>query len=265
MNHYQILGLEPGASDDDVKKAYRRLAMKHHPDRGGDEAEFKRIKDAYEAITNKTVEPFNQFQGFNDLNEMFNAGRRSGNQHFHFGSGWPGHVQNPDVNYNIHVTLEEAHSGFTKEVRFAMPGGQQKELQVTFPAGCSSDTKIRYHGEGGTLVANQPPGDLYVRLQILQHPVWTVANQELYATVNISVWDAMFGTSIEIMEIGGTLINVAIPSGSQPNSQLRLKGRGMNIRGMERGNAYLIIKVIIPKLEMDDRNKTIVDIQNKIQ
>lgn len=273
MDYYKVLGLSPGASEEEVKKAYRKLASKHHPDKGGDTAKFQEIQGAYEAIVSGKADQqhahsdwFQDFGqgGFQDLHEMFNMGRRAGGKNWTFNSGWHEDISNPDVNISIPCTLEEAHTGFTKTVEFTLPEGVDKQITVTFPPGSNKDIKIRYAGDGGRLMPQKPAGDLYVKLNIQPHKVWAVDRANLHATIKITVWQAMFGTTVEITDIGGTTIEVAVPAGSQPGSQLRLKNRGLNIRGSsERGNAFLTIEVAIPKLDPEDRFKTILDVENK--
>jgi curved DNA-binding protein len=271
MNHYRTLGLEPNASEEDVKKAYRKLAMKHHPDRGGDEAEFKKIKEAYEAIINGNTAAHQDFDprgfdAFNNLHEMFNMGRKAGARNWSFHGGWEEDSQNSDIRVKLPVSLEDAHNGFTRTMEFTTPSGIKKTLTVTFPAGTTKDIKIRYAGEGDTANPKLPPGDLYVSVDIHPHHIWNVDRSNLYTSIRITAWQAMFGTSVEIEEISGSTIEVNIPAGTQPGTQLRLRNRGMNIRGSsERGNAFLNIDVVVPKLDPDDRKKSIIDIENKTQ
>jgi curved DNA-binding protein len=267
MDYYKVLGLTRGASDDEVKQAYRKLAMKHHPDRGGDENEFKKIKEAYEAISSgQTDTPSNA--GFRDFNDIFGMGKRTGGFR-DFGFHWEAeNVKNPDITISIQVTLEEAHNGFTKVVDFTTPEGTVKTITVTFPSGSSKDIKIRYAGEGAQMLPQRPPGDLYVRLDITLHPVWKIntnSQHDLITTCRINVLEAMFGKSITVKEIGGSEIEVTIPAGTQPGTQLRLKNRGLNIRGSSlRGNAFIKVDVEIPRLDPEDKKKLVVDILNKV-
>ena len=263
MNPYQILGLTSSATDEEVKQAYRKLAMKHHPDRGGNESEFKKIKEAYETITSGGNSPSDR-DGFSDLNDMFSQGMRAGRRSWSFGTGWADEIKNPDITVSVPLTLEEAHTGIVKTIEFSTPSGEAKKLIVTFPPGVTREMKIRYAGEGGSITSNTPPGDLYVRAEIYPHATWHLDRSHLHAVVKITAWQAMFGTTIEITEISGSAIEVNIPAGTQPGSQLRLRNRGMNIRNnSERGNAFLTIEVVIPKLDLSDRDKTIVDIENE--
>ncbi len=274
MNYYKTLGLNSNATDDEVKQAYRKLAMKHHPDRGGDEAEFKKIKEAYEAISsgransagfhefgNSRRGPFG-FGGFEDLQDIIRRTQKGGSWTF---DDWrEPDIKNPDVNISIDCTLEEAHSGFSKEIEFTLPDSTVKQMSITFPAGSTEDIKIRFAEEGGQITKDRPPGDLYAKIRIQPHTLWKLSNKDLYATVRINAWQAMLGTDIEITDIAGSAISVSIPAGSQPGSQLRLRNRGFNIRGTSaRGNAFIQLEVTIPKLQPEDQTKTIVDLQNE--
>jgi curved DNA-binding protein len=268
MDYYKTLGVHRGASEEEIKKAYRKLAMTHHPDRGGNEEEFKKIKEAYEALTSGRAYANNHadnFGGFQDLHEMFNMGRRAGGRNWAFHSGWEDELRNPDISISVPCSLEEAHNGFTKEVEFTLPSGQSRRLSVSFPPGTTKDIKIRFSGEGGTLIPGQAPGDLYVKANIASHSVWRVDGHDLFAAMEISVWQAMLGTTVEFDDIGGTTMQITIPSGTQSRSQLRLKNKGMNIRGStNRGNAFLEVIVRIPALTEEDKTKTIVDLQDKV-
>jgi curved DNA-binding protein len=269
MDYYKILGVHRGATEDEIKKAYRKLAMTHHPDRGGDEEQFKKIKEAYEKLTsgdiNNNTFGSNNFGGFRDLHEMFNMGRRAGGRNWSFDSGWDDELRNPDISISVPCSLEEAHSGFSKEVEFKLPSGELKRMTVSFPPGTHRDIKIRFAGEGGVMVPSRPPGDLYVRANIASHTIWRVDGNDLFAVLEITVWQAMLGTTVEFDDIGGTGMQITVPPGTQSRSQLRLKGKGMNIRGSTmRGNAFLEVVVRIPTLTEEDKTKTIIDLQGKV-
>jgi curved DNA-binding protein len=269
MDYYKILGVARNATEEEIKKAYRKLAMTYHPDRGGDEETFKKIKEAYEKLTANGANSVhaNNFGGFQDLHEMFRQGQHTA-RNWSFDYGWesePEQVRNPDINISIPCSLEEAHTGFTKQVEFTLPDANIKNMTVTFPPGCTGDVKIRYAGEGSRLIRGKPPGDLYVRLNIASHPVWRVAGNDLLAMLEITVWQAMLGTTVEFDDISGTKMQITVPPGTQSRSQLRLKNKGMNIRGSTaRGHAFLEVVVRIPALAEEDKSKTVIDLQDKI-
>lgn len=266
MDYYKTLGVARGATEEAIKKAYRKLAMTHHPDRGGNEEEFKKIKEAYEKLTSgQTDAHSNGFEGFQDFNEMFNTGRRTGGRNWGFDSGWSDELRNPDISISVPCSLEEAHTGFTKEVEFTLPSGELKRMTVSFPPGTTKDIKIRFAGDGGVMMRSSPPGDLYVRADIESHAIWRVDSSDLFAMLEITVWQAMFGTTVEFKDIGGAHMQITVPPGTQSRSQLRLRHKGMNIRGAPlRGNAFLEVVVRIPALAEEDKTKTIIDLQDKI-
>lgn len=269
MDYYKTLGVRRGATEEEIKKAYRKLAMTHHPDRGGNEEEFKKIKEAYEKLTSGQADD-HQFNsdsagGFQDFHNMFNMGRRAGARNWSFNTGWEDELRNPDISISVPCSLEEAHTGFTKEVEFQLPTGEQRRMTVSFPPGTTKDIKIRFERHGGTLVPNSRPGDLYVKANIESHPIWRVDGSDLFAMMEITVWQAMLGTTVEFDDIGGSRMQITVPPGTQSRSQLRLKHKGMNIRGAPlRGNAFLEVVVRIPALTQEDKTKTIIDLQDKI-
>jgi len=207
--------------------------------------------------------------GFADLNNLFRQ-RRGGSFNFNFDefntARHAAAITNPDFHISVPCTLEEAHSGFEKEIDFTDPEGNKKQMSIKFPPGSTSDIKIRYAGLGSSVIKGKPSGDLYVRIVILGHDVWTLNDGcDLVATVKISIWQAMFGATIPIKTISGQSLEVNVPGGTQHCSQLRLRNRGFRIRGTEKnGNAFLILDVLIPKLEPTEMNKPIIDIINKI-
>jgi len=265
IQHYRTLGISPGASEEEIKKAYRKLASVHHPDKGGDTKKFQEIQVAYDTILkekNNGRSTGSGFGGFEDLRDFFDMGRRAASARdpfaeFNFRThDDAGRIKNPDITISIPCSLEEAFQGFTKTVEFTLPNGGPKQLSVSFPAGSTSDIKIRYAEEGVNMVQGRPPGDVYVRLDIQPHSIWNLKKDELFAQVKIDVWHAMFGGVIQIADIDGTLLDVTIPKGTQDGTQIRLKNRGFILRGSaQRTNAYILIHVEIPKLDQEDFEK----------
>jgi DnaJ-class molecular chaperone len=267
IQHYRTLGLSPSASEEEVKKAYRKLASVHHPDKGGDTKKFQEIQTAYDAILKQKssgtsyFSDSSRFTDFEDLRDFFDMGRAAARDdtfaQFNFRMhDDAGRIKNPDVNISVPCSLEDAFAGFTKTVEFTLPAGVEKRLAVTFPAGSTPDIKIRYAGEGMVMTPNRPPGDLYVKIELLPHDIWQLRKNELFAQVKINVWQAMLGGVIQITDIEGTLLDVTIPAGTQDGTQIRLKNRGFIVRGSnQRTNAYILIHVEIPKLDQQDFEK----------
>ena len=270
--HYTTLGVAENASQDEIKAAYRKLAMKYHPDRNpGDaaaEEQFKKINSAYAEIGESDA------RSKYDQMRQFGGGQGNpfghGGFEFNFGFGGPGggiediinqffhqqgfgnpHAQrqqrNRDFTFNLHLSLEEAFSGKQTPVQFNV-NGQDYNLTVNIPAGIDNGTRIRYAGHGDKSIPNVPAGDLYINVLILEHPRFHRNGPHLITTIQVDALDACIGTELEFECIDGQKIKVTIPEGTQPGNQLQVKGRGMPVRagGQPRGELIITIDVRIP-------------------
>jgi len=262
IQHYRTLGIPPGATEEEIKKAYRKLASMHHPDKGGDTKKFQEIQTAYDVLVKEKNTKQNTHSRFDDLENIFNMGRRAAGGYDPFAQfGFrthadAGQVRNPDITLNVPCSLEEAFHGFTKTIEFVLPNGEEKRLVVTFPTGTTPDIKIRYAGDGVTMINSRPPGDVYVKPNIQDHDIWTLRKNDLFTQIKINVWLAMFGGTIQITDITGSLLDITVPAGTQDGTQIRLKDRGFVIRGSsQRTNAYILIHVEVPKLSEQDLEK----------
>lgn len=264
MDPYKVLGIARGAAIDQVKKAYRKLASQHHPDRqGGDTQRFQEIQAAYEKIVSGQADQPRHFHwGGNspDFQDMQDILRR--NLH-DFDNMHAGAVRNPDVTVRVPCTLEEAHRGFSRNVQFLLPKQGPRNKTIDFPPGSYHGIRIRHAGDGGQLISAMPPGDLYCELEVLPHKFWhpDFKTQSLEAKLDITLKEALIGTEIIITDISGNDIRVSVPAGSQPGSRLRLKERGL--RRFQRtgvGDAYLVIQIQIPRLTEEDLNRPLIDL-----
>lgn len=260
MDYYAALGLRRGASDADIKKAYRSMAMKHHPDRGGDEKKFKEISQAYEFLTNPEKRrmidngidpngqpgfrnqgsPFEFHFGSEDLNDLF------GN--FGFGFGGRQQRRNKSLNINVEVSLEDVLNGKAINAEIGIPGGRKKIINIEIPAGIEHGQQIRYEGMGDNSISDIRPGDLIVNVLVSQHPTFRREGDSLIFEKTIPAWDAMLGTSIDIITLDRKNLSITIPPGTQPDTVLSCRGEGLpNMRSRQRGNLLVKVKVSIPR------------------
>lgn len=262
MDPYQILGVARGASIDEVKRAYRKLASQHHPDKGGETQRFQEIQSAYDKIVSGQADQGRQFHwgssgpDFQDFQDILRRNFQD------FDNVHPGHVRNPDVTVRVSATLEEANQGFTRNIQFLLPRQGQRNKTIDFPPGSFHGIRIRYAGDGGQLIPG-PPGDLYCELEVQPHKFWRAdfRTQDIEGDLIISLKDAMVGEEYIVTDINGNDIKVSVPAGSQPGSKLRLKGRGLKkFQKNTVGDAYLKIFVTIPKLSPEDLNKPLIDL-----
>lgn len=278
MDYYSTLGVEKGASDDDIKKAYRKMAMKHHPDRGGDEATFKKISEAYDVLSDPQkkqmvdmgVDPRNQNSG--NYGNSFNQGPFE----FHFGGVPPGMEdifgrfgfgsgfnqrplrKNKSLNITVAVTLEDVLTGKDLNAEITVPGtNKRKMINIAIPAGIEMGQQIKYEGMGDDSIRDLRPGDLIVNVDIVPHPLFRREASSLIFEKTISVWDAILGTTIDINTLDNKVLTITVPKGTQPGTTLSCKGEGLPIiRSRQRGNLLINIKVEVPKnLSVDQLNR----------
>jgi len=276
-DYYEILGVAPDAETTDIKAAYRRLARKYHPDLNPDEAaeaNFKEVAEAWEVLRDETrraeydelrryggrqpggFEPppgwrassggdFHQFSG--DFSEFFNSV---------FGEGFAEHarsrpVRGNDIEIEMPVFLEETVRDCSKPVRYRVPevgpGGirqVEKSLKVTIPAGVVDGERVRLRGQGAPGRGDGPPGDLYLHIRLVPHPLFDVEGRNLSITVPVAPWEAALGARVTVPTLDGK-ISLTVAPGSQSGQRLRVRGKGLKGK-LGTGDLYAVLKVVMP-------------------
>jgi curved DNA-binding protein len=251
MDYYQILGVERTASPDDIKRAYRRLAAKHHPDRGGDTAEFQRIEEAYRNLSDPQLRGlhdnpnpfpgqqgggFNGFPGgfsfsfggnpFEDIFQQFNRQQRQ--QRVYTVSLW--------------VTLEQVAKGSEETVQFSTATAGMatgiKTFKIQIPQGVEDGGQVRYPNL-------MPDGDLQIEFRVHRHAVFQRQGLDLHMTSEISIWDSILGTTLRVPTIDGDTIEVTLPPRTKPGTTLRATNRGLQVNG-RRGHQMILTTATIP-------------------
>ena len=297
-DYYAALGVPRGASEEDVKKAYRKLAMQYHPDRNkGDkkaEEKFKDISEAYAVLSDKEKRAqydqfgaagFRQrysqediFRGANfgdafsgtgiDPNDILSAlfGGRGGRGGFrvNYGGGAPGGAggfdfsqmfggaagrggrpaDGEDLEYELPITIVEAHRGAEKHVTYQGPAGS-KEIKVRIPAGIAEGQRLRVPGRGEPSHGGGAAGDLYFTVRIEEHPIYEREGSDLVLRREVPFTLVALGGALEVPTLDGVK-KVRIAAGTQPQTRIRLAGHGMAGRGGKRGDFYLIVVPRVP-------------------
>lgn len=285
-DHYATLGVAADASQDDIKKAYRKLAMELHPDRNpgnaSAEARFKEVSAAYAELGDpESRARYDQQRRFGGTQHGFHSSQGGFNFNFGFGGNDINDIinqffaqqgfnqarqaRNRDFTYNLDINLEEAFTGKVMPVQF-VANSQNYNISVTIPAGVESGTRIRYAGHGDRSIPNVPPGDLYVIVHVRPHSRFTRNGPHLHTQIEINSLQAMLGCQMEIPCIDGQTISINIPEGTQADATLRLKERGMPVRasGSPRGDCLVSIKVVTPRNLSDDIKQALRDVQTKL-
>ena len=280
-DYYQILGVSKDASVADLKKAYRDLAVKYHPDKnsGSKEAEekFKEINAAYDVLKDPvkrqnydiygTVDP--QQQGFRtyrsaDHNSIFDhIFEDVGGFDAFFKNFTGGRTQqkpkNLDLFTDLVITLEDAYYGKQVPFEVEMPDGGTKHLSVKIPPGVENGLRLKMPGKGSQQNVNIPAGDLYLNLHIVEHSTFKRMGADLFTNKTISVVDAILGKEFEVPMIDGSTLKITIPAGTQPDQKLRLQQKGMPYFNSKRiGDLYIMINITIPT-NLNTRQKEIIE------
>jgi curved DNA-binding protein len=296
MEYYQILGVAKTATADEIKKAYRKLALKYHPDKNPDnkeaEEKFKEISEAYAVLSD--TEKRQQYDTFGsagfrqrysqedifrnfDLNDIlrqfgFGGGFR-GNGGFHTssfrssaggspfdnvfgqsgvrggcgGSCGPQPVKGNDLTYEMTVTLEDVLHGAEKTVSLRQ-NGQTQNVSVKIPKGIEDGKRLRLSGKGAPSSSGGPAGDLYLKVHVAAHPMFTREADDLVAEHSIPFSEACLGTTLEVATLDGKKFKVKVPPGVQPEAKLRIKGHGLPVGPLgHRGDLLVKIAIRIPK------------------
>lgn len=240
------------------------MAMKYHPDRGGDEKKFKEIEEAYRTLSDPQKKQM--FDMGMDPNQSGHRGFHQGNPfEFHFGPGGMDDVfhhfgfgfqqprrRNKTISINVELSLEEVLIGKDVSAEISTGMGNKKLINISIPAGIDAGQQIRYQGMGDNSIQGLPPGDLIVNVHIRRHPRFTRQANDLIYEHKINAWDAMLGTKLQLQTLDGRVIDINIPAGTQPDTILSCRSEGLpDARTRIKGSLLIKIKVSIPKLNKE--------------
>jgi len=271
-DYYKILGVAKGASEKEIKAAYRRLARKHHPDvnPGNKEAEarFKEVGEAYQVLSDKgkrrrydqlgenwagfggqprgrpgggTRIDFEDLGGggFSDFFSTFFGGGVGG-----FGAGEPSLRPASDAEAEVELTLAEVCRGTTREVAV---DGSRRRVEVRIPPGVRDGSRVRVAGEGGRGAGGRR-GDLYLRVRVAPDPTFERRGDDLQTTVRVPLTDAVLGGEAQVATLEGS-VGIKIPSGTPAGQVFRLRGHGLPRLGEPgtRGDLLATLAVELPR------------------
>lgn len=271
MDYYSILGVNKQATPEEIKKAYRKLASQHHPDKGGDTAKFQEIQTAYDTLSdpNKRAEYDNPMQ---NVHFNFNQGGHNPFEDIFaqfgfnpFGGREPFQQQrrNKDLRVELPIGLADTLQDLDKMISVQTTNGERQTVNITIPRGITSGTTIKYAGLGDNMFGNLPKGDLLVSVQILPHPTYTPHGLDLVTHLNINCFEAITGCEKNVIGLDGRVFQVTVPAGTQPNTKLKLTGEGLwAFRQDVKGSLFVNINISIPKDLTPEQVEIIRSIQN---
>lgn len=263
-DHYTTLGVNKNAGPDEIKKAYRKLASQHHPDKGGDTKKFQEVEEAYRVLSDPEKRaqydnpqpqfgggPFGGFggggfpPGFEDLFSAFGHGSPF------FGQGFRQQPQrNRTLNIQTNISLEEAFHGRDLVANVRLPSGKEQLLEIKIPAGISDGTTLRLGGMGDDSVPGVPRGDIHLTVNVNPHPRFVRQGDDLLCKADITCIDAMLGKTINVTTIDGKVLEVTVNPGTQHGQILAAAGYGMPKVNDNRfkGRMLISVDISIPKL-----------------
>jgi curved DNA-binding protein len=285
-DYYAALGLERGASAEDIKKAYRRLAQKYHPDvskEPGAEARFKEIGEAYQTLKDPEKRAAYDALGsrpqgeefrpppdwarqhggegfsmedldFADLFSRFGAGARRGGGFGTHGGGMPGQ----DFEVPVAISIEDAFRGTTLSLQLTMPEfdeqGRARRVPRTVNAriapGAVDGQRLRLPGKGGKGFGGGRDGDLYLDISLKPHPLYRASGHDLYLDLPLTPWEAALGASVQVPTLAGA-VSLKVRPGTSSGQKLRLGGRGLPKPRGGNGDLYAVTQIVVP--EPDER------------
>lgn len=276
-DYYQILGVNQNASQDDIKKAFRKLARQHHPDMNPDDPNaterFKDINEAYEVLSDpekrtkydqfgQNWQQYEQQYGPPDgaqqrstrtvtpeeFEQMFGGGYSDFFESL-FGQSFRSRAQRGrDLEYPLEITLEEAFTGTSRTLTYE----DGYAIDAHIPPGVRTGSRVRLKGQGTPGIGGAEDGDLYLEITVLPHPIFERDGDDLRMEVHVDLYTAILGGSVNVQGLDKA-VKLTIPAQTQNGRVFRLKGLGMpSTHDQQRGDLYAAVKVVLPTNLSDD-------------
>jgi curved DNA-binding protein len=287
-DYYQIMGVQRNATQDEIKRAYRKLARKYHPDVSQEadaETRFKEVGEAYEVLKDPEKRA-----AYDQLGADWKAGQDfrpppEWNQGFEFhGGGFTGadaaqfsdffeslfgrgftpgghgradfHARGEDAYARVLVDIDDAYHGATRTLTLkttelgadGRPRLKERMLNVRIPKGVRQGQHIRLAGQGDPGIGQGKPGDLYLEIEFRPHPLYHAEGRDVFVDLPVAPWEVALGATVNAPTPTGK-VELKVPPGSAAGRKLRLKGRG--IPGKPAGDLYVVLKVVLPPADSD--------------
>ena len=284
-DYYQTLGVERSATQDDIKRAYRKLARKYHPDVNKEadaEQRFKEVGEAYAVLKEPDKRAAYDRMGANwkagqdfqpppnwDAGFEFSGGDEPSADYSDFFESLFGrqarqgaqrerrfHAQGQDRHAKVMIDLADAYRGARRSISLHVPvvdaqgrvSTQERTLEINIPKGLRAGQHLRLAGQGGPGLGEGPPGDLYLEIDFAPHRRFRVEDRDVYVDLPLAPWEAALGAKVTLPTPDGS-VELSVPAESQAGRQLRLRGKG--IPGDPAGDLYAVVTIALPPARTD--------------
>lgn len=268
MSHYDTLGVDRSASPEEIKSAYRKLAMKHHPDRGGDQQTFQRLTEAYETLSNPDkkahYDHFGGQQGHpfgGGFHEFHTNHPFQGGDPFGMGGGHPfedifdqfgfrfrsrqQNLRNSDLQIKVKISLKDSFLGKTMTINYPLPSGRQQNAEITIPAGIISGQTMKMSGMGDDSDPTIPRGDLIIHVEVDRDSKFFRDDLALVTKLNIDIFDAMIGCKKIVKHIDDSEVEITIHPGTQNGQKYACRGLGFPSMKFNNIKGDLVVQCIV--------------------
>ena len=284
QDYYSILGVSKTADQKELKKAYRRLARKYHPDlhpgekKAPMEKKFQELNQAYEVLGDEgSRKKYDQYgpnwkeaEAYERARQQAGGAYPGGQPHSGFAQGGSadfsdifesmfGHgaqregssfrnfaMAGADLEAGLPISLREAFTGTRRTVTLPDATGTPRPIEVRIPAGVRNGERLRVKGKGSPGRGGGPPGNLFFHVHISPHPVFHRKNADILVTLPLWPWEAVIGTEVQVPTLSGP-VRLKIPPDSQPHQRMRLKGKGLPQRTGGHGDQFVVLNIVMPK------------------
>lgn len=241
---YDTLNISSNATDYEIKRAYRRLASVHHPDKGGAKEMFQAIQEAYDTLSDTHL----RYEYDLTLRKEFYYTTDNIYEFYHKQT-----QRNKDISVKADITFLDSYTGSDIEIKFTCTSGEVRHVIVNIPAGVANGQRMSYSQLGDNSISYLPAGDLYVTINVVNDTDYVRKGNNIYQTIDVPLLTALTGGTIDVKSIDNSTLRLNIPAGTQPGTEYSVPQHGFyDINTRSKGSFNILINIVIPTIKDKD-------------